>query len=113
MKQFRFETEMQVIQTIEYHIEAESLEEATKILSSGLRRGEGTTLDIELYKWETEVITVKEEFETNQTKQTVENDKVTCKYCDHSWYKYQKDVGMNVYECEKCTNGWLRKYENN
>ena len=24
--------------------------------------------------------------------------------CDHKWYKNQKDVGMNVYECEKCGN---------
>ena len=24
--------------------------------------------------------------------------------CGHKWYKNQKDVGMNVYECEKCGN---------
>jgi len=112
MAQFRFETEVEVIQTIEYLIEADSLQQATEIVNSGLRRGDGITIDTELYKWETEVITVGEEFETNQTKQTVENDEVTCNYCKHTWYKYQKDVGVNVYECEKCTNGWLRKYEN-
>jgi DNA-directed RNA polymerase subunit RPC12/RpoP len=30
------------------------------------------------------------------------NDKITCSDCNYSWYVYQKDVGMNVYECEKC-----------
>ena len=34
------------------------------------------------------------------TKRT--NDKITCSDCNYSWYVYQKDVGMNVYECEKC-----------
>ena len=24
--------------------------------------------------------------------------------CEHKWYKYHKEVGTNIYECEKCGN---------
>ena len=57
-----------------------------------------------------EVIKTKHQNESKPIKEIVEDlykkdledDKITCSYCDHTWYKYQKDVGMNVYECEKC-----------
>ena len=60
MAKFRFETEVQVKATIEYIIEADSLEEALEQLQSGEHRCDGITFD-EQYDWGTEVITVEEE----------------------------------------------------
>ena len=59
MAKFRFETEVQVKATIEYIIEADSLEEALEQLQSGEHRCDGITFD-EQYDWGTEVITVEE-----------------------------------------------------
>ena len=59
MGQFRFETEVQVKATIEYIIEADSLEEALEQLQNGYRRCEGITFD-EQYDWGTEIITSEE-----------------------------------------------------
>ena len=61
MGQFRFETEVQVTVTIEYIIEADSLEEALEQLQNGEHRSEGITFD-EQYDWGTEIITVEEKF---------------------------------------------------
>ena len=58
MGQFRFETEVQVTATIEYIIEADSLEEALEQLQNGEHRSEGITFD-EQYDWGSEVITVE------------------------------------------------------
>jgi hypothetical protein len=58
MGQFRFETEVQVTATIEYIIEADSLEEALEQLQTGEHRSEGITFD-EQYDWGSEVITVE------------------------------------------------------
>ena len=58
MGQFLFETEVQVTATIEYIIEADSLEEALKQLQNGEHRSEGITFD-EQYDWGSEVITVE------------------------------------------------------
>jgi hypothetical protein len=62
MGQFRFETEVQVTATIEYLIEADSLEEALEQLQTGEHRSEGITFD-EQYDWGSEVITVEETLE--------------------------------------------------
>ena len=62
MGQFRFETEVQVTATIEYIIEADTLEEALEQLQTGEHRCNGITFD-EQYNWETEVITVEETLE--------------------------------------------------
>jgi hypothetical protein len=62
MGQFRFETEVQVKATIEYLIEADSLEEALEQLQNGEHRSEGITFD-EQYDWGSEVITVEETLE--------------------------------------------------
>jgi len=59
MAQFRFETEVQVKATLEYFIEADTLEEATEQLKNGYRRCEGITFD-EQYNWDTETITAEE-----------------------------------------------------
>ena len=56
---FRFETEVQVKATIEYIIEADSLEEALEQLQSGEHRCDGITFD-EQYDWESELIIVEE-----------------------------------------------------
>jgi hypothetical protein len=60
MARFRFETEVQVTQTLEYIIEADSLEEALEILESGEVRDEGVLLDEEV-DWGTSVIISEEE----------------------------------------------------
>ena len=60
MAKFRFETEVDVKVTIEYIIEADTLEEALEQLQSGEHRCDGITFD-EQYDWGTEVITVEEE----------------------------------------------------
>ena len=60
MGQFRFETEVQVKATIEYLIEADTLEEALEQLQNGEHRCDGITFD-EQYDWGSEVITVEEE----------------------------------------------------
>jgi hypothetical protein len=62
MGQFRFETEVQVKATIEYLIEADSLEEALEQLQNGEHRCDGTIFD-EQYDWGSEVITVEEEID--------------------------------------------------
>ena len=60
MARFRFETEVQVKATIEYLIEADSLEEALDKLKSGEVRDDGDILDEEV-DWGTSVITSEEE----------------------------------------------------
>ena len=59
MAQFRFETEVQVKATIEYIIEADTMERALDQLRNGEHRCNGITFD-EQYDWGTEVITVEE-----------------------------------------------------
>jgi D-arabinose 1-dehydrogenase-like Zn-dependent alcohol dehydrogenase len=59
MGQFRFETEVQVTATIEYIIEADSVEEALEQLQTGEHRGRGITIDDDT-DWGSEVITVEE-----------------------------------------------------
>jgi len=64
MGQFRFETEVQVTTTIEYIIEADTLEEALEQLQTGEHRERGTILkELEDINWETEIITVEETLE--------------------------------------------------
>ena len=64
MGQFRFETEVQVTATIEYIIEADSLEEALEQLQNGEYRGRGTILEeLEDINWGSEVITVEKTLE--------------------------------------------------
>ena len=60
MAQFRFETEVQSTVTLEYFIEADSLEEALEQLREGEVRGDGEVIDEDI-DWGTEVITVEEE----------------------------------------------------
>jgi hypothetical protein len=57
MKVFRFTTEVQSVKTIQYIIDAETEEEATKKLSSGsvMERNEGEEVDEDI-DWETETI---------------------------------------------------------
>jgi hypothetical protein len=62
MGQFRFETEVQVTATIEYIIEADSLEEALEQLQTGEHRCNGITFD-EQYDWGSELIIVEETLE--------------------------------------------------
>jgi hypothetical protein len=62
MKQFRFETEVQTTVTLEYFIEAETLEEALEQLREGEVRGEGLIIEDDT-DWGTEVITVEEEID--------------------------------------------------
>lgn len=62
MGHFRFETEVQVKATIEYHIEADTLDEALEQLQTGEHRGEGITFD-EQYDWGTEIIVSEETLE--------------------------------------------------
>ena len=62
MAQFRFETEVQVTATIEYIIEADTLEEALEQLQTGEHRGRGITIDDDT-DWGSEVITVEETLE--------------------------------------------------
>jgi hypothetical protein len=62
MGQFRFETEVQVKATIEYIIEADTLEEALEQLQTGEHRCNGITFD-EQYDWGSEVIIVEETLE--------------------------------------------------
>lgn len=62
MAQFRFETEVQVKVTLEYFIDADTLEEATEQLKNGYRRCEGITFD-EQYDWGSEVIIAEETLE--------------------------------------------------
>ena len=59
MAKFRFETEVQVKATIEYIIEADTMERALDQLRNGEHRCDGITFD-EQYDWGTEVITVEE-----------------------------------------------------
>jgi muramidase (phage lysozyme) len=59
MAQFRFETEVQTTVTLEYFIEADTLEEALEQLREGEVRGEGLIIEDDT-DWGTEVITVEE-----------------------------------------------------
>ena len=59
MGHFRFETEIQVKATIEYIIEADSLEEALEQLQTGYYRGYGTAFD-EQYDWGSEEVVLGE-----------------------------------------------------
>jgi hypothetical protein len=60
MARFRFETEVQVTQTLEYIIEADSLEEALEKLQTGEVRDDGVVLDEEI-DWGSEIIISEEE----------------------------------------------------
>lgn len=62
MAKFRFETEVDVKATIEYIIEADTMENALDQLRNGEHRCEGITFD-EQYDWESELITVEEKLE--------------------------------------------------
>jgi len=62
MAQFRFETEVQTTVTLEYFIEADTLEEALEQLREGEVRGEGLIIEDDT-DWGTEVITVEEEID--------------------------------------------------
>ena len=62
MTQFRFETEVQVKATIEYIIEADTMEGALEQLQNGEHRCDGITFD-EQYDWGSEIITVEEKLE--------------------------------------------------
>jgi len=62
MGQFRFETEVKTTITLEYIIEADSLEEALEQLQSGEHRGRGIIIEDDT-DWGSEVITVEEELE--------------------------------------------------
>jgi hypothetical protein len=55
MKVFRITTEVEVIKTIQYIVEAESKEEAMKIITKGKERGEGEEIK-EKYSWKSENI---------------------------------------------------------
>jgi hypothetical protein len=59
MAQFRFETEVQTTVTLEYFIEADTLEEALEQLREGEVRGEGLIIEDDT-DWGTEIITVEE-----------------------------------------------------
>ena len=56
MKVFRITTEVEVIKTIQYIVEAESKEEAMVIITKGKERGEGEEIK-EKYNWKSENIT--------------------------------------------------------
>jgi hypothetical protein len=55
MKIFKFTTEVPSVKTIQYIVEAETVEEANKILSSGMERDEGEEVE-EVIDWEEETI---------------------------------------------------------
>jgi hypothetical protein len=55
MAQFRFETEVQVTKVFEYHIEADTLEEAMRQLETGEHRDRGWIIETQEH-WETELI---------------------------------------------------------
>jgi hypothetical protein len=55
MKVFRITTEVEVIKTIQYIVEAESKEEAMEIITKGKERGEGEEIK-EKYNWKSENI---------------------------------------------------------
>ena len=60
MAHFRFETEVMVFRTLEYHIEADSVEEARGQLLQGYRRDEGIVVNDDT-DWVSEEISVEEE----------------------------------------------------
>ena len=62
MGQFRFETEIKTTITLEYIIEADTLEEALEQLQTGEHRGRGISID-DGTDWGSEVITVEETLE--------------------------------------------------
>ena len=55
MKVYRVTTEVQVVKTIHYIVEAETKEDAQQIIVSGSERGEGEEVSEEV-KWESEEI---------------------------------------------------------
>ena len=61
MKLFKITTEVQAIKTLEYTVEANSMEEAIQIVCEGEKRGEGEEVD-ETMEWDTEII-IDEEIE--------------------------------------------------
>lgn len=61
MGTFRFETEVKQTVTIEYFIEADTLEEALEQLKTGEHRDKGEIIG-EDFNWETEIITKEEEW---------------------------------------------------
>jgi hypothetical protein len=60
MAHFRFETEVMVFRTLEYHIEADSVEEARGQLLQGYRRDEGIVVNDDT-DWVSEEISAEEE----------------------------------------------------
>lgn len=61
MKLFKVTTEVQATKTLEYMVEANSMEEAIQIVCEGEERGEGEEVD-EVMEWDTETI-IDEEIE--------------------------------------------------
>ncbi len=62
MAEFRFETEVKTTVTLEYFIEADSLEEALEQLQNGEHREKGEYITEEI-DWGSEVITIEEKLE--------------------------------------------------
>ena len=68
MKVYRVTTEVQVVKTIHYIVEAETKEDAQQQIVEGSERGEGEEVDEEV-KWESEeIVKVKyiEEFQADE-----------------------------------------------
>jgi tRNA-binding EMAP/Myf-like protein len=61
MKVFKITTEVQATKTLEYTVEANSMEEAIQIVCGGEERGEGEEVE-EVMEWHTETI-IDEEIE--------------------------------------------------
>ena len=61
MKLFKVTTEVQATKTLEYMVEANSMEEAIQIVCEGEERGEGEEVE-EVMEWDTEII-IDEEIE--------------------------------------------------
>lgn len=55
MKTYRITTEVQVVKTVQYIVEAETKEDAQQIIVSGYERGEGEEVE-EKVKWNSEEI---------------------------------------------------------
>lgn len=62
MGNFKFKTQVISTLTLEYHIEADSLEEALEELQEGEHRGRGIIIEDET-NWESELITIQEKIE--------------------------------------------------
>lgn len=73
MKVYRVTTEVQVVKTIHYIVEAETKDHAQQIIVSGCEREEGEEVSEEV-KWESEeIVKVKyiEEFQADKVKQHI------------------------------------------